>query len=27
LARRSVRWGLATLCVGGGQGGAMVLER
>ena len=27
LARRSARWGLATLCIGGGQGGAMVLER
>ena len=26
LARRSARWGLATLCIGGGQGGAMVLE-
>ena len=27
LVRRSARWGLATLCIGGGQGGAMVLER
>ena len=27
LARRSTRWGLATLCIGGGQGGAMVVER
>jgi len=27
LALRSARWGLATLCIGGGQGGAMVVER
>jgi len=27
LKRRSARRGLATLCIGGGQGGAMVLER
>ena len=27
MARRAERWGLATLCIGGGQGGAMVLER
>jgi len=27
MARRDVSLGLATLCVGGGQGGAMVLER
>ena len=27
LARRNKRLGLATLCVGGGQGGALVLER
>lgn len=27
MKRRQVQYGLATLCVGGGQGGAMVLER
>ena len=27
MARRGVERGLATLCIGGGQGGAMVLER
>lgn len=27
MARRNVQFGLATLCIGGGQGGAMVLER
>lgn len=27
MARRDCRWGLATECIGGGQGGAMVLER
>jgi len=27
LQERSARWGLASLCIGGGQGGAMVLER
>jgi acetyl-CoA C-acetyltransferase len=27
LAERKQRWGLATLCVGGGQGMAMVVER
>lgn len=26
LRRRGLRWGLATLCVGGGQGGAVLLE-
>lgn len=26
MKRRSVQFGLATLCIGGGQGGAMVLE-
>jgi acetyl-CoA C-acetyltransferase/acetyl-CoA acyltransferase len=26
LRRRGLRWGLATLCVGGGQGGAVVVE-
>lgn len=26
LRRRGSRWGLATLCVGGGQGGAVLLE-
>jgi acetyl-CoA acyltransferase len=27
MQRRKVDLGLATLCVGGGQGGAMLLER
>lgn len=27
MQRRNVRYGLATLCIGGGQGGAFVLER
>ncbi len=27
MERRDVQFGLATLCVGGGQGGAMILER
>jgi len=27
MARRNARYGLATMCVGGGQGGAMVVER
>jgi acetyl-CoA acetyltransferase len=27
LGRRSASLGLATLCVGGGQGGAVVVER
>jgi acetyl-CoA acyltransferase len=27
MQRRSVQFGLATLCIGGGQGGAMILER
>ncbi len=27
MQRRDLRFGLATLCIGGGQGGAMVLER
>src|SRR5262245_2217866 len=27
LKRRGQRWGLATLCVGGGQGAALLLER
>jgi acetyl-CoA acetyltransferase len=27
LRRRGARWGLATLCVGGGQGAALLLER
>ncbi|MFQ5742540.1 MAG: thiolase family protein, partial [Acidobacteriota bacterium] len=27
MARRGNRWGVATECIGGGQGGAMVLER
>ncbi len=27
MRRRDVAWGLATLCVGGGQGGAIVFER
>ncbi|MEQ1876206.1 MAG: thiolase family protein [Bdellovibrionia bacterium] len=27
MVRRKSRYGLATLCIGGGQGGAMILER
>lgn len=27
MSRRNVQYGLATLCIGGGQGGAVVLER
>ena len=27
LARRGGKYGLASLCIGGGQGGAMLLER
>jgi acetyl-CoA acyltransferase len=27
MKRRSVQFGLAMICIGGGQGGAMVLER
>ncbi|HBQ21992.1 MAG: acetyl-CoA acyltransferase [Deltaproteobacteria bacterium GWA2_38_16] len=27
MKRRSVRYGLALICIGGGQGGAMVIER
>jgi acetyl-CoA C-acetyltransferase/acetyl-CoA acyltransferase len=27
LERRNLRYGLATLCIGGGQGGALLLER
>lgn len=27
MARRQVRHGLATLCIGGGQGAAMVVEK
>lgn len=27
MTRRNVQFGLATLCIGGGQGGAMILER
>lgn len=27
MQRRNVQYGLATLCIGGGQGGAMILER
>ena len=27
LRRQNLRFGLATLCVGGGQGGALLLER
>lgn len=27
MRRRDVQFGLATLCIGGGQGGAMILER
>ncbi len=27
MKRRKVRWGLATMCIGGGQGMAMIVER
>lgn len=27
MKRRNVQYGLATLCIGGGQGGAMIIER
>ena len=27
MVRRNVQFGLATLCIGGGQGGAMILEK
>jgi acetyl-CoA acyltransferase len=27
MGRRNVQFGLATLCIGGGQGGAMIIER
>jgi len=27
MKRRGLNLGLATLCIGGGQGGAMILER
>lgn len=27
MKRRKLQWGLATMCVGGGQGGAIVVER
>jgi acetyl-CoA acyltransferase len=27
MQRRNVQFGLATLCIGGGQGGAVVVER
>ncbi len=27
MVRRNLRWGLATLCVGGGQGMATIFER
>jgi acetyl-CoA acyltransferase len=27
MQRRNVQFGLATLCIGGGQGGSMILER
>jgi acetyl-CoA acyltransferase len=27
MARRNVQFGLATLCIGGGQGGSIILER
>jgi acetyl-CoA acyltransferase len=27
MVRRNTEYGLATLCIGGGQGGAMILER
>jgi acetyl-CoA acyltransferase len=27
MERRDLQFGLATLCIGGGQGGAMILER
>jgi acetyl-CoA acyltransferase len=26
MQRRKVQFGLATLCIGGGQGGALILE-
>jgi acetyl-CoA acyltransferase len=26
MKRRSIQFGLATLCIGGGQGGAMIIE-
>jgi len=26
MKRRNTQFGLATLCIGGGQGGAMILE-
>ena len=27
MRRRNVQFGLATLCIGGGQGGAVIIER
>ena len=27
LRRRNARYGMVTMCVGGGQGGALILER
>ncbi|MEO0335359.1 MAG: hypothetical protein AAF202_03140, partial [Pseudomonadota bacterium] len=27
MMRRDVEFGLATLCIGGGQGGAMILKK
>jgi len=27
MIKRNVSWGLATACVGGGMGGAMIIER
>jgi acetyl-CoA acyltransferase len=27
MKRRNVQFGLATLCIGGGQGGSIILER
>ena len=27
MKRRNVQFGLATLCIGGGQGGAVIVER
>jgi len=27
MRRRGARWGLATMCIGGGQGMAMIVER